>query len=68
MKQYKLLIRKNLGGVVGVGILNIITSFAMVFAGYSLSFLYTAYEYEGNKVRALLYTFAIVLEFGFLPC
>lgn len=61
MKQYKLLIRKNLGGVVGVGILNIITSFAMVFAGYSLSFLYTAYEYEGNKVRALLYTFAIVL-------
>ena len=61
MKQYKVLIRKNFGGVIGVGILNIITSFAMVFAGYSLSFLYTAYEYEGNKVRALLYTFAIVL-------
>lgn len=61
MKQYKLLIRKNPGGVIGVGILNIITSFAMVFAGYSLSFLYTAYEYEGNKVRALMYTFAIVL-------
>ena len=61
MKQYKVLIRKNFGGVIGVGILNIVTSFAMVFAGYSLSFLYTAYEYEGNKARALLYTFAIVL-------
>lgn len=61
MKQYKTLIKKNLGSIVGVAFLNIFMSFAMVFAGYSLSFLYTAYEYDGDKVRALLYTFAIVL-------
>ncbi len=61
MKQYKTLIKKNLWSIVGVALLNILMSFAMVFAGYSLSFLYTAYEYEGDKVKALLYTFAIVL-------
>lgn len=33
----------------------------MVFAGYSLSFLLTAYEYEGNKLRALSITFCIVM-------
>ena len=61
MKQYKCLIRKNLCSVVGVALLNIFMSFAMVFAGYSLSFLYTAYEYEGDKVKALIYTFVIVI-------
>ena len=61
MKQYKTLIQKNFGSIVGVAFLNILMSFAMVFAGYSLSFLYTAYEYKGDKVKALLYTFAIVL-------
>ena len=61
MKQNKCLIRKNLCSVVGVALLNIFMSFAMVFAGYSLSFLYTAYEYEGDKVKALIYTFVIVI-------
>ena len=61
MKQYKALIKRNLGSIVGVSLLSILMSFAMVFAGYSLSFLYTAYEYEGDKVKALIYTFAIVL-------
>ncbi len=60
MKQYKRLIKKNIGKIAGVALLSILTSFAMVFAGYSLSFLYTAYEYEGDKVKALLYTFGIV--------
>lgn len=60
MKQYKQLIKKNICKIAGVALLSILTSFAMVFAGYSLSFLYTAYEYEGNKVKALLYTFGIV--------
>ena len=54
MKQYKRLIKKNIGKIAGVALLSILTSFAMVFAGYSLSFLYTAYEYEGDKVKALL--------------
>lgn len=61
MKQYKSIIMKNFGGIVGVALLNILMSFAMVFAGYSLSFLYTAYEYKGDKGKALLYTFAIVI-------
>ena len=61
MKQYKSLIKRNLGSVVAVALLSILTSFSMVFAGYSLSFLYTAYEYDGNKAKALLYTFLIVL-------
>ena len=61
MKQYKSLIKRNFGSIAGVALLNIFTSFAMVLAGYSLSFLYTAYEYEGDKVRALIYTFAIVV-------
>ena len=61
MKQYKTLIKKNFGSIAGVAFFNILMSFAMVFAGYSLSFLYTAYEYEGDKVKALLYTFAFVV-------
>ena len=61
MKQYKTLIKKNFGSIAGVTLLNILTSFAMVFAGYSLSFLYTAYEYEGDKVKALIYTFGIII-------
>lgn len=50
MKQYQALLRKNLGGIVGVALLAVLTSFAMVFAGYSLSFLFTAYEQEGDRV------------------
>lgn len=61
MKQYKSLIKRNLGSVVVVALLSILTSFSMVFAGYSLSFLYTAYEYDRNKAKVLLYTFLIVL-------
>ena len=60
MKQYKRLVKKNICKIAGVALLNILTSLAMVFAGYSLSFLYTAFEYEGDKIKALLYTFGIV--------
>ena len=61
MKQYKAILKSNAGRIAGVVLLGILTSFTMVFAGYSLSFLYTAYEYEGNRTRALFCTFAIVL-------
>lgn len=61
MKQYRALIRNNFGRVLAVALLSVISSFAMVFAGYSLSFLYAAYEYDGDKIKALLYTFLIVL-------
>lgn len=61
MKRYKEMLLNNGGAVLGVLLLSILTSLAMVFAGYSLSFLYTAYAYEGDKVKALLLTFGIVL-------
>ncbi len=60
MKQYRSLIRKNYAGVAVTAFLIITESLAMTFAGYSLSFFFTAYEYEGDKVRALCLTFAIV--------
>lgn len=61
MKQYKRLLKQNLGAVLSVSVLNILSSLAMVFAGYALSFLFSAYEYEGNKTKALGITFMIVL-------
>lgn len=61
MSKYKEILRKNIGGITVVGLLNIASSFAMVFAGYSLAFLFTAYEYERNRVKALIITFGIVL-------
>lgn len=60
MKQYKVLIRQNLGGIIGVAMLGVLSSFAMVFAGYSLSFLFTAYEAEGDKVKSIVHTFLLV--------
>lgn len=66
MKQYKSLIRKHFGSIAGVALLSILMSFAMVFAGYSLSFLYTAYEYDGDKVTALIDTFVVVLSIWLL--
>ncbi len=59
--DYKSILRANKGCVLSVITLNILSSFAMVFAGYSLSFLLTTYEYEGNKIRALSITFCIVM-------
>lgn len=54
MNNFRKILRSNIGSVMGTAFLNILTSLAFVFAGYSLSFLFTAYEYEGNKVKALL--------------
>ena len=53
MSNYKSVIKKNFLSISGVLILNIIASLAMVFAGYSLSFLVTAYEYECDKIKDL---------------
>lgn len=60
MKQYKALIRKNLGSICGTAFLGVLSSFCMVFAGYSLSFLFNAYEVEGDKVKAIVCTFLLV--------
>ncbi|MBQ7873721.1 MAG: ABC transporter ATP-binding protein [Oscillospiraceae bacterium] len=61
MSNYNLILKKNFAGISGVLLLNIISSLAMVFAGYSLSFLVSAYEYDGDKIKALIITFVIEL-------
>lgn len=61
MKNYKMILKNNLVSVTIVSVLNIITSFAMVCAGYSLSFFFIAYEYDGNRTKALCMTFGIVI-------
>lgn len=59
--KYKSFLKNHLGHILGVSLLGIFTSLAMVYAGYSLSFFYTAYEYAGDKTKALLYAFLIEL-------
>lgn len=59
--EYKTFLKNNLGHILGVSLLGILTSLAMVYAGYSLSFFYTAYEYAGDKTKALFYAFLIEL-------
>lgn len=49
--EYKTFLKNNLGHILGVSLLGILTSLAMVYAGYSLSFFYTAYEYAGDKQK-----------------
>ena len=60
MKQYKTIIRKNIGSISCAALLGILSSFAMVFAGYSLSFLFTAYETGRDKVKTLGFVFLLV--------
>lgn len=61
MKQYESLIQGNIGSIIMVALLGILSSFAMVLAGYSLSFLFTAYESEVDKVKDLIDTFLLVM-------
>ena len=59
--EYKTFLKNHFGYILGVSLLGIFSSLAMVYAGYSLSFFYTAYEYAGDKIKALFYTFLIEL-------
>ena len=59
--EYKTFLKNNIGHILGVSLMGILTSLAMVYAGYSLSFFYTAYEYAGDKTKALFYAFLIEL-------
>lgn len=61
MRKFRQLLRQNWAGTAGVAVLKVLASLAMVFAGYSLSFLVTACEYDGDRVRALTITLGIVL-------
>ena len=57
--NYKTFLENHPGHILWVSLLGIFTSLAMVYAGYSLSFFYTAYEYAGDKTKTLLYAFLI---------
>lgn len=61
MRLYREIIRENRVSTVVVLVLGITSSFAMVYAGYSLAWLFTAYEYEGDRFRAIFLTFWVVL-------
>lgn len=61
MKQYKVILKRNIWAVTGVSLLTVLASFAMVYAGYSLSFLFDAYEASGDRIKALVITFLQVL-------
>ncbi len=61
MKQYKIILKRNIWAVAGVSLLTVLASFAMVYAGYSLSFLFDAYEASGDRIMALVTTFLQVL-------
>ncbi len=61
MKQYKIILKRNIWAVAGVSLLTVLASFAMVYAGYSLSFLFDAYEASGDRIMTLVTTFLQVL-------
>lgn len=53
MTEFKKMLFKNKGRIISTALLNIATSFAMVYAGYSLSYIFTSYESNGNRAGEL---------------
>lgn len=60
MNPYKMLWNKNRRLFFSVALLQVLAALGMVFAGYSLSFLFHAYESSGDRIRALLISFGVV--------
>lgn len=54
MSISKSIIKKNKGGVFLTALLGILSSLAMVFAGYSLSFLFGGYESSSDRMSQLI--------------
>ncbi len=61
MNPYKKILKENRKIIVGTVLLTIFSALFMVFAGFSLSFFFTAYEQENHKIKALVLTFLIEL-------
>lgn len=49
MKEFRRILKGNVFRIITTIVLNIATAFAMVAAGYSLSFIFTGYESEGSR-------------------
>jgi ABC-type multidrug transport system fused ATPase/permease subunit len=54
------ILRRHGGGLLGVAVLEIAASLALVAAGYSFSFLFEAYEQTANRRETFLAAFAVV--------
>ncbi len=59
MRSYRNMLKRNWKVLLGTTFLNVLSSLAMVYAGFSLSYFFTAYEQEENRVRALVMTFLL---------
>lgn len=60
MERYNSLWKKNRQLFFGVALMQVVAAFGMVFAGYSLGFLFRAYEQQEDRFRALLLSFGLV--------
>lgn len=61
IKPYAKILKKNWEIITITTFLTVLSSLFMVFAGFSLSFFFTAYEQQGDKIKALGLTFLIEL-------
>lgn len=56
MNPYRKILQRNWKTITLTILLSILSALFMVFAGYSLSFFFTAYEQESHKMKALILT------------
>lgn len=61
MRQYKAIARRNAAPLLAVSALAIAASLAMVYAGYSLAYLFDCCQAQGDRMRALLAAFVYEL-------
>ena len=61
MNQYLIILKQNWRIIFITSLISVLSSAAMVFAGFSLSFFFTAYEQKTNRINILIWTFALEL-------
>lgn len=61
MNQYKKILKQNWKIIFATSTVSVLSSASMVFAGFSLSFFFSAYEQKTNRVHALVWTFVLEL-------
>lgn len=66
MQRYKTLWKKNRRLFFGVALMQVFAAFSMVFAGYSLGFLFRSYEQQEDRFKALLISFGLVTAIWFV--
>lgn len=61
MTCYRAMLKQNCKTILGTCLIAVLSSAAMVFAGLSLSFFFSAYEQPTNRITALVLTFLLEL-------